>query len=139
MKKYLIIALVFLLITGCKEKINIKGTDMSEKILITINNEKYELKLANNDTSEAFIKLLPKELEMTELNGNEKYTYLDEKLPVNEYSPKTIEKGDVMLYQNNCLVIFYKSFNTNYKYSKIGHIDNLMDLGNENIIVKIEN
>ena len=43
-----------------------------------------------------------------------------------------------MLYGNNCLVIFYKSFDTSYSYTKIGHIDNLEDLGTGNIIVKLE-
>ena len=40
-----------------------------------------------------------------------------------------------MLYGNNCLVIFYKTFETSYSYTKIGHIDNLEDLGNEDITV----
>lgn len=43
-----------------------------------------------------------------------------------------------MLYGNNCLVVFYKSFNTSYSYTKIGHIDNLSDLGNEDVIIKFE-
>ena len=41
-----------------------------------------------------------------------------------------------MLYGDNCLVILYKSFNTNYSYTKIGHIDNLPDLGSNDITVK---
>jgi hypothetical protein len=40
-----------------------------------------------------------------------------------------------MLYGNNCLVIFYKSFDTSYQYTKIGHIENLDDIGSENITV----
>ena len=43
-----------------------------------------------------------------------------------------------MLYGNNCLVVFYKSFDTSYSYTKIGHIENLPDLEDKNIIIKFE-
>ena len=79
--------------------------------------------------------MLPKEYNMNELNGNEKYTYLDNPLPTDSYNPNQINKGDVMLFGDNCLVIFYKTFNTNYSYTKIGHIDNLPDLDESNIKV----
>ena len=79
--------------------------------------------------------LLPQEFSMNELNGNEKYIYLDTTLPTNPSNIKSINAGDVMLYGDNCLVIFYKSFETSYSYTKIGHIDNLEDLGQENITV----
>jgi hypothetical protein len=36
-----------------------------------------------------------------------------------------------MLFGDNCLVIFYVSFDTGYSYLKIGHIDNLPELGDE--------
>ena len=103
-----------------------------------INDKEYVINLEDNETVKAFIKLLPKEFNMNELNGNEKYTYLDSSLPVNESNLKKVNAGDVMLYGDNCLVIFYKSFNTSYSYTKIGHIDNLLDLGNGSITVKIE-
>ena len=74
---------------------------------------------------------------MRELNGNEKYIYLDTTLPTNSSNPKRINVGDVMLYGDNCLVIFYKSFDTPYSYTKIGHIDNLENLGKGSIKVKI--
>jgi hypothetical protein len=38
-----------------------------------------------------------------------------------------------MLFGDNCLVIFYESFDTKYSYSKIGHIDGLPELGNGEI------
>ena len=63
---------------------------------------------------------------------------MDNTLSTNSYNPKHIEKGDVMLFGNNCLVILYESFDTEYSYTKIGHIDNLDDLGNGRIIAKFE-
>lgn len=110
----------------------------NKKITIIIDDKNYEATLEDNDTVKAFIKILPQEFNMQELNGNEKYVYIDS-LPNNANKPKFINKGDIMLYGDNCLVIFYKSFETNYSYTKIGHIENLPDLGDDNITVKIEN
>jgi hypothetical protein len=75
---------------------------------------------------------------MKELNGNEKYHYFDINFPVHSYKPGRIEKGDVMIYDGNCLVIFYESLDSKYEYTKIGHIDNLPNLGKGDITVKIE-
>ena len=107
-------------------------------IKVTINDKTYNLNLENNNTVEEFINLLPQEYNMNDLNGNEKYVYIDKSLSTNSYNPNHIEKGDVMLFGNNCLVIFYESFDTSYSYTKIGHIDNLDNLGNESIIAKFE-
>ena len=104
---------------------------------IVINNDNYVLNLESNETVTKLLELLPLEVEMSELNGNEKYIYLDESLPTNSSNPKHINSGDVMLFGDNCLVIFYKSFDTSYSYTKIGHIDNLKDLGSNSITVKI--
>ena len=109
-----------------------------DKVYISINNKKLEIDLENNSTTSALIKLLPLELSMNDLNGNEKYVYLNESLPTNTYSPKHIEAGDVMLFGDNCLVIFYESFDTSYSYSKIGHINNLPSLDDRNILISID-
>ena len=117
------------------------GVNMNEdikNIKVFINNNEYIIDLEDNETAKKFIEFLPLELNMSELNGNEKYIYLDKKLPENSANPGRINAGDVMLYGDDCLVIFYKSFDTTYSYTKIGHIDNLPDLGNENITVKFE-
>ena len=108
-----------------------------DKVYININNKKLGIDLENNSTTSALIKLLPLELSMNDLNGNEKYVYLNESLPTNTYSPKHIEAGDVMLFGDNCLVIFYESFDTSYSYSKIGHINNLPEFNNESVSVII--
>ena len=109
-----------------------------DKVYININNKKLGIDLENNSTTSALIKLLPLELSMNDLNGNEKYVYLNESLPTNTYNPKHIEAGDVMLFGDNCLVIFYKSFDTSYSYSKIGHINNLPSLDDGNISISID-
>ncbi len=140
MKKIIIIILLItiILIFNIKYKNN-SSIDVNEedKVMIAIiDNKNYEIKLESNETVRELINLLPLELNMTELNGNEKYYYLDRSLKTSVVNPKRIEKGDIMLYQDNCLVIFYKSFNTTYSYTKIGHIDNLPDLGSKDILVK---
>ncbi|MBR1416467.1 MAG: hypothetical protein IJ572_01450 [Bacilli bacterium] len=107
-----------------------------ENIRVIINDNSYDFIMENNETSKEFLKLLPKEFDMNELNNNEKYIYLDNTLKTNPIKINHINAGDVMIYQNDCLVIFYKSFDTSYSYTKIGHINNLPDLGNKNILVK---
>ena len=108
------------------------------KIYVNLNNEKLEINLEENSTASALVKLLPLDITMNDLNKNEKYAYLDESLPTNTYSPKHIEAGDVMLFGDNCLVIFYESFDTSYSYSKIGHINNLPSLDDGNISISID-
>ena len=111
---------------------------MNETIKVNINNKIYTATLEQNETAKQFEKMLPQSFNMNELNGNEKYVYLDKTLSTNSYNPKHIEAGDIMLYGNNCLVVFYKSFDTSYSYTKIGHIENLDDLGNKNVTIKFE-
>ncbi len=130
-----ILAIICLfMIIGCK-KIENNLKEEVNMLKVLINDKEYILKLEDNKTTEKFVILLPQEFSMNELNGNEKYIYLDTTLPTNPSNIKSINAGDVMLYGDNCLVIFYKSFETSYSYTKIGHIDNLEDLGQENITV----
>ena len=114
------------------------SNEVINSVKVTINGKQYTIQLESNETAESFVNLLPQEFNMSELNGNEKYIYLDTTLPTNSSNPKHINSGDVMLYGNNCLVIFYKSFDTSYSYTIIGHIDNLDNLGNGNITAKFE-
>lgn len=134
----LVIGLFLILKKEEKNDEKIKESDIMNSINVTINGTKYIANLEEKETVKEFINLLPSEFNMSELNGNEKYIYLDNNLPSNSVSVKHINKGDIMLYGSNCLVIFYKSFDTGYSYTKIGHIDNLNDLGNDSVLVKIE-
>ena len=127
--------------TNQREKNNNESNNSNEvvkSVKAIINGQEYIINLEDNETAKSFAGLLPQELNMSELNGNEKYVYMDNSLKTNSYNPNHIEKGDVMLYGDNCLVIFYESFDTSYSYTKIGHIDNLPDLGEGNITIKFE-
>ena len=95
---------------------------------LNINDISFNVALEDNSTVKAFVKLLPLTITMNELNGNEKYYYLDSSLPANSQKVNQIKAGDIMLWGNNCLVLFYKSFSTSYSYTKIGHIKNVGNL-----------
>ena len=115
-------------------ELNLEENKM-KKLFVTIEGQKLEVKLAENATVSALLKILPLELSMSDLNGNEKYAYLAETLPVDAVRPGRVEAGDVMLFGDDCLVIFYESFDTSYSYTKIGHIDNLPELGSREVVV----
>ena len=143
-KKYfyfLLVFMSFLLVAGCNNKNDNKEMVDSKSevdiVKVLINNDEYTIDLEDNETAKAFVELLPLKIDMKELNGNEKYYYLNKSLPSDSSNIKKITAGDVMLYGDDCLVIFYKSFNTSYSYTKIGHINNLKDLGNNNVSVEI--
>ena len=88
----------------------------------------FTLHLYDNETARAFLHQLPITLDMSELNGNEKYYYLSESLPTDSSRPSHIHTGDLMLYGDNCLVLFYKNFSTSYSYTPLGRIDNSEEL-----------
>lgn len=107
--------------------------EVTKTMYVNINGTDYAVNLEDNETVKKLVAKLPLECEMRELNGNEKFVYLDFSLPAEPINPKHINAGDVMLYGDSCLVIFYKSFDTQYSYTKIGHIDSLSDLGSSYI------
>ena len=120
------------------EDVNEKENNTVNNINISINGKIYNAILEDNETVKEFLKLVPQEFKMNELNGNEKFVYMNTTLPTNAINPKHINKGDIMLYGDDCLVIFYKSFTTSYSYTKMGHIDYLGDLDSNNVVVSLE-
>ena len=112
------------------------------KLKITIGTNTFTAALYSNTTAAAFKEKLPLTINMSELNGNEKYFDLPNNLPSNASNPGTIQAGDVMLYGSNTLVLFYKTFSTSYNYTRLARIDNPSELtaalGSGNITVKFE-
>ena len=104
--------------------------DNMQNIIITIENKKYEAILYDNSTTKELIKKFPITITMSDLNGNEKYYNFSKRFPTSSENVGNVKKGDIMLFGDNCLVIFYKSFSTHYKYTKLGYIKNTEDLEN---------
>lgn len=103
-------------------------TEEENTMKITVGEQQFTVTLEDNATVEALKEHLPMTLDMSELNGNEKYHYLSFSLPTASYSPGKIKSGDVMLYGDSCLVVFYQSFSTPYSYTRIGRIDDAAEL-----------
>lgn len=121
----IIAAIMMLFATAChKDEPVTPSSAHLEDITLTIGDRIFTATMEQNSTAEAFRALLPLTLEMQELNGNEKYHYLSQSLPTNRTKVGTIHAGDIMLYGDNCVVVFYETFSTSYSYSPIGHITN---------------
>jgi len=121
---------------------NESSNAMSNRLNIKIGSRTFNATLADNPTAIAFKALLPLTINMTELNGNEKFFRLSENLPINPSVPSSIQAGDLMMYGSNTLVLFYEAFTTSYSYTKIGKINDIsgliVALGSAEIKVIIE-
>ena len=111
-------------------------------IRITIGDKTFSATLENTPAAAEFAKKLPLTLRMNELNGNEKYIGLSEKLPAAPSCPGKIRSGELMLYGRSTLVLFYESFPTSYSYTRIGKITDIRRLkeavGQESVTVTFE-
>ncbi|MBR1375089.1 MAG: hypothetical protein IJ566_03300 [Cardiobacteriaceae bacterium] len=113
------------------------------KIKITVNNQEFTATLQDNKATQELVQMLPLQLDMTELNGNEKYhQFKNKQFSTQSQNVKNIANGDLMLFGDNYLVIFYQDFKTNYSYTPLGKVDNPKNLpkalGRGNVRVKIE-
>ena len=105
-------------------------TAQASTISCSVNNNKFKVSLNDSSASKAFTEKLPLTLDMTELNGREKYYNFDAELTEESGTkPDEIKAGELMLWQGNCLVLFYNSFeNTIDGYVKLGQIDDVTGL-----------
>lgn len=114
-------------------------------IEIIVKGNSFTAVLENNETATAFTARLPLTLDMSELNGNEKYCYLKDAFPSDSERVGSIHAGDIMLYGDDCIVLFYKDFSTAYSYTRIGKIQNPQGLeetlgkGNVSVEFKLKN
>ncbi|MFI8416264.1 cyclophilin-like fold protein [Serratia sp. NPDC078593] len=93
-------------------------------IKMNINGQQFVVNLSDNPAAKAFMNILPLQLGMEELNGNEKFADLPHALPSSSVRPGFIQAGDLMLYGKQTLVLFYTSFESSYRYTPIGKVVN---------------
>lgn len=143
----LLLLLLVLMITGACKNDNPGPAPstlptMSHKLRIRIGSDTFTATLFDNPTNTAFVARLPLTVSMTELHGNEKYHDLPQTLPTNAININTAQAGDLALYNSNTLVLFYKTFSTSYRYTRMGRVDDparlATVLGQGNVTVTFE-
>lgn len=133
MKKLLLAAVMISGITACHAETPRHSSEQEttmtaptapeiRTVRLLIGGQAFEMKTENNPAAQAFARLLPLELSMQDHLQNEKFAALPEPLPADDKTAGRIRAGDVMLYQGDTLVIFYESFDSSYRYTKIGTI-----------------
>ena len=114
--------------------------EMTVKITVAGKNIEFTAELYDNAAAKELYARLPININMSDM-PHEKYCYLDFSLPVSEERPRNIRIGDIMLWGDNCLVLFYEDFTTSYSYTRIGKIvdvDGLVSALKGNAVLKIE-
>lgn len=99
--------------------------DVTIKIQITINHHVFIATLENNAAAKAFKEKLangPLTITMKDYSGFEKVGNLEWELPI-DHQQITSVSGDILLYQENQIVLFYGS--NSWKYTRLGKVDNL--------------
>lgn len=96
---------------------------MGLKIRVKIGDRAFVATLEDNPATAKLRQMLPLMLDMADLNTNEKHVRLPERLPTDLIKPGTIRAGDLLLWGDDTVVLFYKTFRSSYSYTRLGRLD----------------
>ncbi|WP_373778271.1 cyclophilin-like fold protein [Glaesserella sp.] len=97
---------------------------------ITIGQSTFSAELADTPAAKELTSLLPLTFTMQDHQRNEKFAELPKALSRNDQALGRIEAGDIMLWGGDTLVVFYESFHSSYRYTRLGKIQNADKLKN---------
>lgn len=100
-----------------------------DRVLITVNGTEFYATLYDNDAAEDLWDILPQTLTMT-VYGNLIFDYLDSNLEDEEMIPQSLAAGDIVLYGESELMIFFDDYTNSalHEYSMIGVMDDASGL-----------
>ena len=99
--------------------------NMGRKIIVEVNGSRFTATLENNKAADALEEMVQEEpvtVQMSDYAGFEKVGSLGASLPASNRQTTT-HAGDIVLYQDNQIVIFYGS--NSWSYTRLGKIDDL--------------
>lgn len=144
--KHLILLLAAMLLTCCSEDINeVKAQSMTQKMYITIDGKTLPVTMVDNAATQTLMAALQEgdiTYEAHDYGGFEKVGALGRSLPSSD-TQITTQAGDVILYNDNQIVLFYGS--NSWSYTRLGHIEytsqeeleSFLKAGQGNITVKL--
>lgn len=113
--------------------------DTKMRLNVQVGDQIFTATLEDNVAVDAFVSMMEEEpvaIQMSDYSGFEKVGSLGRELP-SDNSQMTTQAGDIVLYNNNQIVVFYGS--NSWSYTRIGKIDDLSGwedaLGNGDVTV----
>lgn len=97
-------------------------------VVMIVNQDAFELELDDNSAAKEFRAMLPLEIDMDDVNGNEKFALLNRHLTRADHSAGQIKEGQVKLWLGNGLVVFYEDFSSSYAYTDLGYLKDVNGL-----------
>ena len=100
-------------------------TERIKRMKVQIDRHTFYAALENNDATAELVQMMKNQsivISMSDYSGFEKVGSLGTTLPGSN-SQMTTQAGDIVLYNNNQIVIFYGS--NSWSYTKLGHVDDM--------------